>query len=349
MTILILANSKFKGGTSGGDEIYANFKKFWPCNFIESNCNIEYSPFFLCYLQRIIVSICRALADTRDFDIVYSSSDFLPDSIPGFIYKLKGKKWVAGFFLKAFKSNPVHYYTQKVVRRIINGFADFVIVTNPTMYDIFHGKKKTWINGGIDLSLAGLSDKPKIYDYVFCGRIHPSKGIDELLEAWKFVISQKPFARLAIIGDGDLGINYILFHKNYTKGIELLGYMGEERYEIYKQSRCVIYPTPLRYDHFSMAPIEAMACGCALATANIPTVKWFVDNMNLPVCIDNIFYNTSFEESNKDCLIWAQQFDYKKQVTRVWEEMNESINNGSAGDGGKFFVQHSEIPRTNYA
>jgi len=341
MKILILANSKFSGGASGGDKIYESFKKYWPCEFIEDNCNYEYSPFALCYLQRIILSIMRSLLDRRDFDLVYSSSDFLPDSIPGFIYKLKGKRWIAGFFLKAFKENPIHFWTQKVVRWLINCFADMVIVTNPTMYDIFPDKKKTWINGGIDLELAGLSDKPKKYDAVFCGRIHPSKGIDELLKVWKLIIGLKPDAKLAIIGDGDLGLNYIRYHKDFSKGIDLLGYMGDERYKIYKQSKIVIYPTPLKFDHFSMAPVEAMACGCPLIANDIPSVKWFKDNFGMPVFDFTLnSFDGKFQYASEMTYEWAKQFDYKTQAMRVYNDIAKEMyaypDNWFKGNGGKF-------------
>jgi glycosyltransferase involved in cell wall biosynthesis len=338
MRVLILANTRFKGGISGGDAIYESFKKYWPCDvYVQDLSHIDYKPFFLCYLHRLCVGIARAVFDARHWDVVYSSSDFAPDSVPGFIYKLRGCRWVAGFFLKAFRDNPIHFYTQQVVRKLM-GLADMVIVTNPTMYDLFPEKKKTWINGGIDLSLAGLSDKPKIYDAVFCGRIHPSKGIDELLEIWDLVREKLPKARLAIIGDGDLGVTYIK-HKLYAKhglhkrnGIDLLGYMGNERFEIYKQSKVVLYPTPLKYDHFSMAPVEAMACGCPMVTWMTPSVKCM---MNVPdgvgegdfsikglaFTVIGTLEDDLWTKMQLPSFDFAQQFDYQKQSIRVYEDI----------------------------
>src|SRR3990167_9367099 len=197
MKILIIANSRFKGGLSGSDAIYESFVKHWEGHSIRVWCiqDIDYKPFFLCYLHRIFLSCFMAFFEPHKYDFVYTTSDFLPDSLAGFIFKCNGNKWVAGFFLKAFKENKIHYWTQKFVRWLITKYADMVVVTNPTMYPIFPDKKKTWINGGIDLSLAGLSDKPKIYDAVFCGRIHPSKGIDELIEIWDLVRQEKPNAQ----------------------------------------------------------------------------------------------------------------------------------------------------------
>ncbi len=327
MTILILANARYKGGLSGGDAIYENFQKHWPCQTVVRDLqDLDYRPFFICYVHRIIIGILRAAFDRNRYELVYSASDFLADSLPAFIYKLKGSKWIAGYFLHAFKSNPLHYFSQKVVRQLIKWFADMVLVTNPTMYPIFPDKKKAWINGGIDLSLAGVSDKPKIYDAVFCGRIHHSKGIDELLEIWKLVIKDRPSARLAIVGDGDLGVNYIRYHKDFSKGIDLLGYMGNERFEIFKQSKTVLYPTPLKYDHFSMAPVEAMACGCRGIFFKTPVVESIAplgatkcpDIRNFADCI---LAEEHFKEFGEIARRWAEQYDYKNQALRVWKEI----------------------------
>ncbi len=340
MKILIIANSRFKGGLSGGDAIYESFKKYWPCSIVvRESQEIEYKPFVLCYVHRIFRGILQAMFDRNKYDLVYSASDFLPDSLPALVYHFQGFRWVAGFYLKAFKENKIHYYSQKLVKWLIDKFADMVIVTNPTMYDIFPNKKKTWINGGIDLSLAGLSNQPKVYDAVFCGRIHPSKGIDELIEIWDLVRRKKPDARLAVIGDGDLGKNYIkqqLFRRygyaNYN-GMDLLGYMGNERFDIYKKSKVVLYPTPLKYDHFSMAPVEAMACGCPLVCFSTPVIrsleiqgyyakdiKQFVDYLLVLLEHPEII-----KEDGKFAYKWAQQYDYKKQSLRVYEEVKNCV------------------------
>lgn len=365
MKILTIANSRFKGGASGGDKIYESFVKYWPCSFrVWDMQDIDYKPFFLCYLHRCFLSWFMALIEPVTYDLVYTASDFLPDSIAGFIFKLKGCKWAAGFYLKAVRDNPIHYYTQKVVRKLIDRFADMVIVTNPTMYDIFPNKKKTWINGGIDLKLAGLSDEPKIYDAVFCGRIHPSKGIDELLEIWDLVREQKPRARLAIIGDGDLGRGYIV-HKLFAKhglnkynGIDLLGYMGDERYLIYKKSRIVLYPTPLKYDHFSMAPVEAMACGCPCLSFETPVINAIKDKgwLALPDKESIIHYilNLSNKERSDQLNLlskWAIEtskiFDYEKQSMRVYNDIRKELHEDSyhwrAGHGGDSSMPNLKI------
>ncbi len=350
MKILIIANTRFKGGISGGDAIYESFIKYWPeeIAYYDYEELPDYAPFILCYVHRILLGVFRALFDNGRYDFVYSASDFLPDSLAGFVYKLKGKKWIAGYFLHAFKENKLHYYSQKVVRQLIKWYADMVIVTNPTMFSIFPKNRKTWINGGIDLSLAGLSDEPKIYDAVFCGRIHPSKGIDELIEIWEWVRKNKSNAKLAIIGDGDLGLDYI---KNKLRrrdgsidymGIDLLGYMGEERYKIFKKSKIVLYPTPAKYDHFSMAPVEAMACGCPMVCFDTPVMQQIrppaIVGRDLREFLLGVLsligekhsqdeLEDDYKYSNRSFYSWewAQKFGYQKQSLRVLSDIKKEL------------------------
>jgi len=42
------------------------------------------------------------------------------------------------------------------------------------------------------------------YDGVFIGRFHVQKGVLELIDVWELVVKNKPFAKLVMIGDGDL-------------------------------------------------------------------------------------------------------------------------------------------------
>ena len=336
MKVLIIANARYKGGLSGSDAIYENFRKYWPCETAVSEfIDLDYKPFTICYFDRIVRGCFRALFDTRDFDIVYSASDFLPDVIRAIIYKvIKRKKWTAGYYLNAFRENSVHFYTQKMVKWLINKLADMVIVTNKTMMDIFPDKKKTWINGGIEYSLSIGDNKHKYYDVVFCGRIHSSKGVDGMINIWKLVRDKKPTASLAIIGDGDLGKDYIKKSLGMCNGVTYLGYMGKERYKIFKQSKIVIYPTPLKYDHFSMAPVEAMSCGCPCVSFDTPTIAAMDPKGWVWVATIQDFANVIVEFINNDDLRikageqarqWARQFEYKDQVTRVFNNIKQEL------------------------
>lgn len=339
MKVLIIANARWKDGMSGGDAIHLSFEKYWDASVrVQSMMNIDYKPFTICYIHRIILACFIAIIEPQKFDVVYSASDFLMDSIPAFIHKLKGNRWVAGYFLESFKSNPLHYYTQKVVKRLIKKYADMVIVTNQTMLHHFPDKKITYINGGIDLKLCGKPKSKKVYDVVFVGRLHPSKGIDELIRIWGLVKKKRKKAKMAVIGDGDLGRYYIRKQliKNYGSmmDVELLGFMGEERFEVYNESKMVVYPTPKEYEHFSVAPVEAMACGLPLVTFNTPVIceidpagtslasteEEFADDI-----IYMIKYGNQRNTMGREAKKWAKQYGYEAQAKRVYKSIKKEL------------------------
>jgi glycosyltransferase involved in cell wall biosynthesis len=334
MKILIIANAHYKGGMSGSDNIYMNFVKHWPASTrVWQMQNIDYKPFIICYIHRIILSCLIALLEPQKYSFVYSASDFLMDSLPGFIMKLKGNKWVASMYLYADKKDKIYYHTQNFIVKLLKRYADVVSITNSSMKWRFADKPTVEINGGIDFALAGLSNDKKIYDAVFCSRIHKSKGIDELLKIWALVRAKKPDARLALIGDGDMGLSYIR-NKIWTDnmGIDLLGYMADERYSIYKKSKITLYTAT--YDHFSVAPVEGMACGCPMVAFNLRVMKFFEPQGTILCNTIEEFANAILKLLNdrsylrnqgKKAFKWSHIFDWKKQTMRVYRTISKEL------------------------
>ena len=341
MKVLIIANARWHPGMSGSDIIYINFKKYWPCETdVWEMLNIDFKPFAVCYIWRIVLGVLRALTCRERYDFIYSASDFWMDSLPAFIMKLKGMKWVAGFYLYAPRCKTIYYFLQRVIYRLIIWFADIVCITNGSMVYGFKKKKTIEVNGGVDLVLAGDGDYPRKYDAVFCGRIHPSKGIDELIQIWKVVRGMKPDATLALIGDYDLGLDYIKkqIPSDNNLGITLFGYLGDERFGIYKSSKVVLYPAT--WDHFSMSPVEAMACGCPMVAFDLPVMKYIKpEGCYLAKNINDFAYNilniikycNAKEEvyfaDKKAAIRWANTWDWKVTTKHVWDEISRQLEN----------------------
>lgn len=266
--ILIIANARIKGGLSGGDNIYLHLAEHSDAEIWEL-MGVDFKPFFFCYVLKIMLGCRMALCCKKKYEFVYSASDFWMDSLPALILKAKGNKWVAGFYMFAPKKNRIYYYTQKPIKWLIDKFADAVCVTNHTMFDF---KKPTVaVHGGVDLAdcYPDIST-PKIYDAVFVGRLHYTKGIIDLISIWDLVLERIPNATLAVIGDGDSEAELFKGWAKHTKGVTNFGFLDSERFDIYRKSKMVLYPTPYKYSHFSMGPIEAMACGCPLISYDLP-------------------------------------------------------------------------------
>jgi glycosyltransferase involved in cell wall biosynthesis len=238
-------------------------------------------------------------------DYVYSVSDFYPDFIPAFYLKLKNKniKWIAGYYLFApspfSKTTPYkgsgrlkgifYWLMQRPSYFIVKKFADFVFVTSEPDVKKFITNKRDKskiiiIQGGVDITESEKylsSDKiieinKRIYDACFVGRLHFQKGILDLIDIWKKVIEKSPNRKLAMIGDGELELRVIekIKKNGLENNIDLLGFRdGQDKYEIFKQSKIILHPAT--YDSGGMAAAEGMAWGLPGVSFDLEALKTY--------------------------------------------------------------------------
>lgn len=294
------------------------------------------------------------------FDIVISSSDFLPDVFSGFIYKLvnPSSKWVASFFLRA--PNPFsHSNPYKSIARKIIGLGYWLqqalslpLLLNANKYIVTSLPDKDWliskgklpknilvIQGGVRtesamLFLKSKSKSKKLYDACFLGRLHDQKGVLLLVDIWKKVVQTKPNAKLAIIGNGPLKVSLENKIKDLRLGgnIALLGQLhGEKKYSIFKNTKIVLHPAT--YDSGGMAAAEAMAFGLPGVSFDLDSLKtYYPKGMIKTRCFDldefskNILLllndKNLYKETSASALKLIQEkWDWKKRSL----EMNDFI------------------------
>jgi glycosyltransferase involved in cell wall biosynthesis len=232
--------------------------------------------------------------------VLYSSSDFPGDFLPALFLKLirPESTWLASFFLFApspvSRQNPykgrrafgagLWHFVQISVFMLTKSFANLIFVTNDIDRERFLNKERSDSNriiavrGGVDLKL--LREVPqspiRTYDAVFVGRLHPQKGVLELIDIWRLVCMKFPDARLALIGNGDLEdeLRKRIVSYGLDKSIEMLGFVdGSRKIKIFKQSKIVLHP--VIYDSGGMAPAEAMACGLPGVCFDLPVLRTY--------------------------------------------------------------------------
>ncbi|MFM9835546.1 MAG: glycosyltransferase family 4 protein [Methylophilaceae bacterium] len=127
--------------------------------------------------------------------------------------------------------------------------------------------------------------KPSI---LFCGRIHPEKGLELLLETSKRLPQGW---RLTIIGPwktsegggGEVYYNKLksMFDASKVAFIEPI-YEIDKLNSLYKQAEIFVYPSVAeKGETFGLAPLEAMAWGCVPVVSDIACFKDFItDNVN---------------------------------------------------------------------
>lgn len=242
---------------------------------------------YFAYLLKTIDLIFRFLVFRFKCDIIYSSSDFFPDVIPAFIYKsfFRKTKWVQCIFhvYSDWRIRPgnkfinfIAEHLQKLSFILIRFKSDHVIViNNGTRSQLIHyGFQPNRVKQapcGVDINyLNKLPASERIFDGLFIGRLHPTKGIFDLLKIWKIVVESRPSAKLGIVGAGAATITQDLKGKIQEMGlknnIELLGGLENNvAFSLLKSSKTFLFPS--HEEGWGIAIAEAMAC-------RVPVVAW---------------------------------------------------------------------------
>lgn len=318
------------------------------------------------YFMRTLIGIKASLKITPsaipENAVVYSSSDFWPDALPAFIMRkrVRNCKWVAGFYLFApkpwQKDSPYkgkswfiglfYWIMQLPVYWMVNKYADTVFVTSDPDVGKFVTKNRSKnkiivIRGGVDIkpSQAYLNSGEIIpvnkrkYDACFVGRFHHQKGIFELIDIWGAVCKISPEAKLAMIG-GPLNkdITKRINQHKLINNIDFLGFRdGNEKYEIFKQSKVIVHPAT--YDSGGMAACEAMAWGLPGVSFDLDALKtYYPKGMLKTPCYDinkfaeNILRLTKdealYKKTSKDALEWAKEWDWDRRAENVLQQLS---------------------------
>lgn len=255
---------------------------------------IPQTPFLLQYILRIFIGVYRSFTlniDDLSQTYLYSASEFWMDSLPCFVLKLRYPSliWVATWFQTApspligfaqgrHRFNALLLWlSQLPVRPLIAKFADHILINNNLEKKVFPKNHTIIVLGAVDtLQVDAWRKKHRQirlkYNAVFQGRFHPQKGVVELIDIWKLVVTQMPLARLAMIGDGPLmpQVKEQITKLGLKKNVDLLGYLfdGDRKYKVFASSQIVVHPA--FFDSGGMASAEAMAFGIPAVGFNLP-------------------------------------------------------------------------------
>jgi glycosyltransferase involved in cell wall biosynthesis len=131
------------------------------------------------------------------------------------------------------------------------------------------------IPNGIDISeFPVLTEKPKKENntLLFLSRIHPKKGIENLIEAWKQLNkSLRQNWQIEIAGNGDkiyiTTLQKLIDKKGLSEEIKIIGpQFGEAKLATY--SRADLFVLPTYSENFGVVIAEALACGVPVITTN---------------------------------------------------------------------------------
>jgi glycosyltransferase involved in cell wall biosynthesis len=155
--------------------------------------------------------------------------------------------------------------------------ADLVLVTTPWLEERVRAlyKKETvllpnWVDFKRIEEIARAWDREDNL-ILFAGRLHWSKGVDRLLDAYASVVRSHPQARLMICGEGEKRRE--LEAQRDARGLGGAEFVGKipqtEVLEWMCRASVVVLPT-LTMEGHAKSLIEAMACGAACVVSDVP-------------------------------------------------------------------------------
>jgi glycosyltransferase involved in cell wall biosynthesis len=113
---------------------------------------------------------------------------------------------------------------------------------------------------GIDHDRFSPDGRPREAFLLYPANRWRHKNHDRLFEALAIVRRERPDLRLVLTGTGH-------DHSSLPSGVESLGHVSaDELVDLYRSAACLVFPS--LYEGFGLPPLEAMACGCAVAVSN---------------------------------------------------------------------------------
>jgi glycosyltransferase involved in cell wall biosynthesis len=212
------------------------------------------------------------------FDVVFvPSSEQIPALIGGIVAKrLFGASLVAcNLNIDIFPAR-----TRKTLARLHNSAACVIAISEHLAKQLrFYGVRSPMVVNGVGLDTAVISDVPdpdqkeRVFDAVFVGRHDSEKGVFDLIKIWNIVTSQKPAAKLLMIGScnpkNGAKLSSLIQEYGLEDNVTMMGTVGDdEKYSLMKRSKVCVFPSYV--EEWGLVPMEALACGLPVVVYDLP-------------------------------------------------------------------------------
>jgi len=240
------------------------------------------------FIYRALMTFQRASA-FRECDVLYATSQFLPDVMPILCarqrrstvcifhvmeppWKRKGpliKNSVAfaaealGLFIVRLYCRSVIAGTDQLKKNLRRrGFGQPIVVTTN---GVEHARALEIGNTSRERSGA-----------VFVGRLHPPKGLNDLLRCWKMVSEVVPGVKLTIVGDGEPvykdSLKRLATELGLATRVSFAGAVNaERRSDLLQMAKIFLFPSS--EEGWGIAIAEAMASGLPCVTYDLPVFR----------------------------------------------------------------------------
>jgi glycosyltransferase involved in cell wall biosynthesis len=266
------------------------------------------------------------LEEVTPGDLAYTASDYWFDTIPLIRCRARAKILYLGMTAPTFgqvlskgradvtstRLPSLYYWMSQQLslrwfRRVRNGIVTY---SHPGIRDYLkrfgYADPNLWyVPNGSDAAAADrVPEQPKQFDVAWVGRVHPQKGIDDLLATLAWLKQRLPDFRAIIIGKSKDALAPLVRQMGLADSVVFSGLVSEtEKFRLLKSSRLFVMPS--HYESWGIVVGEALVSG-------VPVVAYKLE------CYPSVF---------GDSVRYVTPFD-REQFKRTVEE---EVRNQRAG------------------
>jgi glycosyltransferase involved in cell wall biosynthesis len=248
------------------------------------------------------------LREVHRDDLAYGMSDFWFDALPLVLCRARAKVMYLGMMAPTlrevlFRTRPdvtasrfasIYYWASQQFAWRLFRFCRHKTATysHPEMkpYLLSFGYREeelALVANGMDVEAADRTPaQEKRFDVVWTGRVHPQKGIEDLLAALAHLAARFENFRAAIIGNSQTVLEPRIREMGLGDYVTFTGVVSEEeKFRTIKASRLFLMPS--RYESWGIVVGEALACGVPVVAYDLSCYR--------PVFGDFVLYARCFE------------------------------------------------------
>jgi glycosyltransferase involved in cell wall biosynthesis len=293
--------------------------------------------------RRRLASTLRQLDQVQPDDIAYAMSDYWFDAIPLIRCRARTKILYLGMIAPTFmqvllkgradvtttRLASLYYWLSQQIslrwfRRVRGGIVTY---SHPEMHDYllrfgYEKSQLVYIPNGSDTAVADrVPEQAKQFDLAWLGRVHPQKGIDDLLATLAWLKKQLPDFRAIIIGKSKDVLEPVVKSMGLADNVVFSGLVTEtEKFRLLKCSR--VFAMPSRYESWGIVVGEALVAG-------VPVVAYKLDCYP-PVFGDAVRYVSPFDREKFQC---AVEYEIREQragrnylLAMDWKSLKQRLN-----------------------
>jgi glycosyltransferase involved in cell wall biosynthesis len=240
------------------------------------------------YAFRMLAAALLLPRRLRAFDAVYVLSQSLPDILPAVlasprrtvaqVFHLQPLPWKRRGSLL---NNTFAYLNESLGVALVRRFVRNVVVLTASMEPALRLSSRTRVtvagSGTWTMSIDAWSTQTRPRTgAVYVGRLHPAKGLEDVIDAWVMVHARVADAVLTLVGSGDddylSALRARIERLSLGPFVRMAGFVSEgEKARILGDARAFVSAS--REEGFGIAVAEALAMGVPCVTYDLPVFR----------------------------------------------------------------------------